>query len=128
MNTAPRFHLLLDQGISRDAAKALRSAGIECAHVGELDMSASSDTEILTYARSAGQVVVTLDADFHAVLAVSGMSSPSVIRIRIEGLKGPAMATTIGKVLATYPAELALGCMITVKERKTTCHLLGFYQ
>jgi hypothetical protein len=45
-------------------------------------------------------------------------------RIRIEGLKGPAIAAIVREVLAVYASELAAGCMITVKEQKTTCHLL----
>ena len=69
-------------------------------------------------------IVVTLDADFHTILVVSGMSTPSVIRIRLEGLKGPAIATIIREVLTGYAPDLAVGCMITVKEQKTTCHLL----
>jgi len=87
-------------------------------------MAASSDTDILEYARAAGRIVVTLDADFHAILVVSAMSAPSVIRIRIEGLKGPAIAAIVREVLAVYASELAVGCMVTVKEQKTTCHLL----
>jgi hypothetical protein len=47
-----------------------------------------------------------------------------VIRIRMEGLKGPAIAVIVQKVVAVYASELAAGCMITVKEQKTTCHLL----
>ncbi len=54
-------------------------------------MSAASDTDILKYASTSGHIIVTLDADFHAILVVSGMTAPSVIRIRLEGLKGPAI-------------------------------------
>jgi predicted nuclease of predicted toxin-antitoxin system len=124
VSTISRFHILLDQGLPRDAAEQLRSGGVECTHVGEIGMASSSDTDILEYARSVGRIVVTLDADFHAILVVSGMSAPSVIRIRLEGLKGPGIATIIREVLAAYASDLAVGCMITVKEQKTTCHLL----
>lgn len=124
MSTISRFHILLDQGLPRDAAEQLRSAGVECIHVGEIGLSAASDTEILEYARAAGRVVVTLDADFHSILVVSSMSAPSVIRIRLEGLKAPAIAAIVREVIAAYAPDLAIGCMITVKEQKTTCHLL----
>jgi predicted nuclease of predicted toxin-antitoxin system len=60
------LHLLLDQGLPRDAAEQLRAAGVNCTHVGEIGMSAAADTEILECARLRTSVVVTLDADFHA--------------------------------------------------------------
>ena len=124
MSTSSELPVLLDQGLPRDAAEQLRSGGVDCKHVGEIGMAASSDADILEHARSAGRIVVTLDADFHAILVISGMSAPSVIRIRIEGRKGPAIAAIIREVLAMYASELTAGCMITVKEQKTTCHLL----
>jgi predicted nuclease of predicted toxin-antitoxin system len=46
------------------------------------------DADILAYGRQELRVVVTLDADFHTLLALSGARSPSVVRIRIEGLRG----------------------------------------
>ncbi|MGH9628418.1 MAG: DUF5615 family PIN-like protein [Bryobacteraceae bacterium] len=82
MSTASGSQVLLDQGLPRDAAEELRSVGVDCTHVGEIGMSVSSDPDILEYARAANRIVVTLDADFHAMLVV------------------------------------------TVKEHKTTCHLL----
>ena len=96
MNTSG-LRVLLDQGLPRDTAEQLRTASIECRHVGEIGMPAASDTEILDYAAANGCIVATLDADFHTMLVVSGMSGPSVIRIRLEGLKGPA----IGAIIAT---------------------------
>ena len=117
--------LLLDQGLPRDAARQLRASGVQCTHVGEIGMFAAADTEILEWARLYDSAVVTLDADFHAILAVQGATKPSVIRLRLQGLKGAALATLLRQILPLYQAELAAGCMITVKPRKTTCHLLS---
>jgi predicted nuclease of predicted toxin-antitoxin system len=87
-------------------------------------MSAATDTEILEAARAREAVIVTLDADFHTILAVSGASAPSVIRIRQQGLKVGAFVYLLGNLLSQYEADLRHGCMITVKQRKTTCHRL----
>lgn len=78
---------LLDQGLPRSTIRYLWEMGIESEHVGGLGMAAASDSEILEEARSRVAVVVTLDADFHGLLALSGASLPSVVRIRIEGMK-----------------------------------------
>jgi len=51
-------------------------------------MSTASDAIIVRYARENGFVVVTLDADFHALLALSGADAPSVIRIRRLPISG----------------------------------------
>jgi len=52
-------------------------------HVGEIGMSKAADEEILAFSLGRNAVVVTLDADFHAILAVSGARGPSVIRMRL---------------------------------------------
>ncbi len=118
------IRLLLDQGVPRDTAQELRAEGLDALHVGDLGMSAATDTEILEAARTRETVVVTLDADFHTILAVSGAKAPSVIRIRQQGLKGAAFARVLRAALSHYEAELFQGCMITVKKHKTTCHRL----
>jgi predicted nuclease of predicted toxin-antitoxin system len=86
-------------------------------------MHNAADDEILAWSAT-GAIVVTLDADFHAILAVSGASGPSVIRLRIQGLRAPELTALIEKVVAEFQKDLQGGCLITVKAHKTTCHRL----
>ena len=87
-------------------------------------MSTAADEEILRFAFAKNAVVVTLDADFHAILAVSGGVGPSVIRIRIQGLRAPEIAECVHFVSTRFDNELKAGSLVTVKTRKTTCHRL----
>ena len=54
-------------------------------------MSRATDQEILAWAVGENATVVTLDADFHTILAVSGATAPSVIRLRMQGLNAPGV-------------------------------------
>jgi predicted nuclease of predicted toxin-antitoxin system len=110
--------LLLDQGLPRSAAKLLREAGIDAIHVGEIGCSTADDAAILQKGREEERVVVTLDADFHALLALSRATTPSVIRIRIEGLYGQKAADLIQAVLARCAKEVRQGAVITVQPRR----------
>jgi predicted nuclease of predicted toxin-antitoxin system len=111
--------LLLDQGLPRSAASLLRAASVDSVHVGEIDMSAASDSAILVQGQAEQRVVVTLDADFHALLALSGATAPSVIRIRREGLKAVGLVTLLEKVIEAWGEELALGAVVTVDENRS---------
>jgi len=106
--------LLLDQGLPRSTVKHLADAGIVAEHVGDLGMARVADDVILNAARQREAVVVTLDADFHQTLAISRATSPSVVRIRIEGLKGDQLAVILTQVLAMASTELAAGAVVSV--------------
>lgn len=110
--------LLLDQGLPRGAADLLRTAGLDAVHVAEIGCSTAEDHEILQKAREADRVVVTLDADFHALLALSGAAAPSVIRIRIEGLKADAVSQLLQSVIATCTDDLKSGAMVSITENR----------
>ncbi len=117
---------MLDQGIPRDAAELLRALNYECVHVGEIGMWSAADEEILAFAAERKAIIVTLDADFHTMLAVSGSSRPSVIRIRIQGLRAQATCQLIQQAIATFFDDLQAGALLTIKMQKTTCHRLPF--
>jgi predicted nuclease of predicted toxin-antitoxin system len=112
------MRLLLDQGLPRTAATLLRTLGIDAVHVGEIGMETAVDAAILAQGRQELRVVVTLDADFHALLALSGARSPSVVRIRIEGLRSEGLTALLEKVLEEFSEELELGAVVTVQENR----------
>ena len=106
--------LLLDQGLPRSTVRFLRDSGISAQHTGDIDLAKASDETILQHAREQGQIVVTLDADFHTRLALSGAAGPSVIRIRLEGLQGQELASLLRAVLDRCRDELNSGAMVVV--------------
>lgn len=106
--------LLLDQGLPRSTIYHLRALGITAEHVGDLGMSRATDADILSAAQDRNAVVVTLDADFHALLARAGATSPSAIRIRREGLKGDELAQILAQVVEAAGSELEAGAVVSV--------------
>jgi predicted nuclease of predicted toxin-antitoxin system len=92
----------------------LRGAGFEAEHVGDLGLARADDARIMLEAERRAAIVVTLDADFHALLAVTGAATPSVVRIRIEGLGGEALARVILGVVDAVRNKLETGAAVSV--------------
>ncbi len=111
------MRLLLDQGLPRSSAEILRNKGWDIQHTGEIGMSRATDRQILEYARDEQRIVITLDSDFHAILAVENLDSPSVVRIRQEGLRGPELAELVEKIWSRIGQQLGNGAMATITEK-----------
>ena len=109
--------LLIDQGLPRSTGALLAQAGWDVTHVSEIGMSRADDIDILQRARTDERVCVTLDADFHALLATSGERGPSVLRVRKEGLDAAALAALLQAVWPGIELALADGAMVTVTDR-----------
>jgi|ERR1017187_664759 predicted nuclease of predicted toxin-antitoxin system len=110
--------LLLDQGTPRSTAALLRQTGFEAVHAAEIGMAEAVDEEILARALSENRTLVTLDADFHSLLALSQASKPSVIRIRIEGLRAEDLHELLQDVIRHCESDLKAGAMISVQENR----------
>jgi predicted nuclease of predicted toxin-antitoxin system len=111
------IRILLDQCVPRSAATILRNGGWDVVHTGEIGLSRAMDAYILEYATNENRIIVTLDADFHSILAVEGLDKPSVIRIRLEGLKSREMATLLQKIWPKIQPEVDAGAMVAVTEK-----------
>jgi len=111
------MRLLLDQGLPRSSVEILRNKGWDIQHTGEIGMSRATDRQILEYARDEQRIVITLDSDFHTILAVENLDSPSVVRIRQEGLRGPELAELVEKIWSKIGQQLKNGAMATITEK-----------
>ena len=120
--------LLLDQGLPRGAAEILRERGWDAVHVGDLQLASADDQIILDKAGEQNRAVVTLDADFHTLLALSGAFGPSVIRIRIEGLRAEPLADLIQNVLQQVRDDLFHGAAVTVQEGRIRVRNLPIWE
>jgi predicted nuclease of predicted toxin-antitoxin system len=84
---------------------------------GRCKLQAASDEAILQFALANHRVICTLDADFHTLLAVSGASGPSVVRIRREGMRGAEVASLLFRVWSEVAASIEQGAAVTVTEK-----------
>lgn len=112
--------ILLDEGLPYRAAALLRDSDIDAVHVTEIADASTADHVLLEEARTTGRIVVTLDADFHALLAVRGWAAPSVIRIRREGLSAENVRDLVIHLLSDHEAALRAGVALSVR-----AHLVG---
>jgi predicted nuclease of predicted toxin-antitoxin system len=103
--------LLLARGLPRWPAKRLVDLGSDMLHVADVGMAPSSDSHALDFARRERRGCVTFDADFPTQLAVSGATGLSTIRIRVEGLRGLALAEFAADQAALVPGSQAAGPM-----------------
>lgn len=109
--------ILLDQGIPHSTTHLMKEAGWEVVHASDIRMNRAADEAILAYARTNNYVCVTLDADFHTLLAINHYSQPSVIRIRREGLNGVMLAQLLHDIWPKVEKVVKDGAMITVTEK-----------
>ena len=81
-------------------------------HVAECGLSEAPDSLILKHAEADDRIVCTLDADFHALLAGSWATGPSVMRIRREGVRGPEPASVLKQVWSQIAEALGTGALV----------------
>ena len=81
-----------------------------------MGLSHATDRQLLEYARNEKRVIVTLDSDFHTIVATENASSPSVIRVRRERLKGPEFSKLLINIFPKIQDALIDGAMVTVTE------------
>lgn len=118
--------LLIDMNLSPRWVKVLAGAGIEAAHWSTLGAAIAPDTEIMTFAKANGYVVLTHDLDFGAILAATRGEKPSVVQIRAEDLSPDVIGRSVIGALRQTASDLEEGALLTIDPNRTRLRLLPF--
>jgi hypothetical protein len=70
-----------------------------------MGMRDAEDEDILLRARAERRVCVTLDEDFHEVLAAARADGPSVILLRLQGLRAQDCSDLLREVWTRHSVE-----------------------
>ena len=117
--------LLVDMNLSPRWVDALIAAGFEAVHWSAVGAADAPDSEIMGVARTRGEVVLTHDLDFSAILAATQGDKPSVVQIRGPGDLSPdAIGATVVDALRRTHEELIDGALVTVDLHRTRVRVL----
>jgi predicted nuclease of predicted toxin-antitoxin system len=127
MTEAPTSRFLADINISPRTVEALSLQGWNIVRVSAFQMSKSPDVDILELARREGFFIITEDLDFSKLLAMNGLSQPSLITVRLSRSDPETTTQKLQELAQDHPDldhELANGVAITIDDRGTRFHRL----
>jgi predicted nuclease of predicted toxin-antitoxin system len=88
-------------------------------------LSRAEDLRIIELAQTDDRIIITLDADYHASIALASAPSPSVIWIRVVNLRASEYVEIIMPILNEYKEMLINGILITMRsDRQIKTRLL----
>ena len=98
---------LRDQGLPVSAAPLFHAPGL-------FVIAPRNSTGSARKTKRESFAVVSVDADFHTLMALTGASTPSVILLRIQRLGDVAFSALIENVCAQLQEALSDGILVTV--------------
>lgn len=100
----------------------LATAGYEAVHWSDVGERNAPDREILEHAQRNGQVILTQDLDFGALLAVGGLATPTVIQFRAQAVLPSDVGEQLLASLEVTRSYLETGALVTVDPRPFAGH------
>jgi len=109
---------LADMGLSPVTVTYLRELGHELVRLPEVGLDRRSDSEVIDYALIHGQVVLTFDLDFPALLALNPSHRASAIIFRTRTAKPKWINERLSEILPPLEDVLKDGAIVVVEDHR----------
>ena len=116
--------LLVDMNLSPSWVGSLARRGFEAVHWSAVGAATAPDSEILSWAREHGFVLVTNDLDFSAILAATSGQSPSVVQFRAQDLLSETAVSAVASAVDAYSNDIERGALLSIDETCTRVRML----
>ena len=103
-------------GISSVIVAFLQELGHEAVRLPEVGLERRSDAEVIAYAAQQGQVVLTFDLDYPALLALNSSSRVSAIIFRTSSAEPEWINRRLGETLPLLAEALREGAIVVVED------------
>ena len=118
------MRFLADVNVSRLVVERLKTYGYSIVRVPELMDPRTPDQEIIAEARRQGATLISFDQDFGAILAVSGVVSPSLVNLRVTDVDVDELANAIATAIRLTETDLSAGAVVTLDDNGVRVHRL----
>jgi predicted nuclease of predicted toxin-antitoxin system len=109
---------LADFNISPLTVAILQQQGWDIVRASEFLPATASDDELLVLARQERRAIITQDLDFSALLALQGLSQPSLITLRLASGDPVEVARRLIAVTILLGEALSQPCAVTIEDLK----------
>jgi predicted nuclease of predicted toxin-antitoxin system len=116
--------ILVDMNLSPGWVDFLIEAGFEAVHWSNIGASDASDSDVMQWASTHGQVVLTCDLDFGAILAATKGRSPSVLQLRSDLLTPEFIGPAVLAAIRQARQELSGGALVSIDTARARLRLL----
>jgi len=109
---------LADMGVSPITVGFLRKLGHEAVRLPDVGLERRSDADVIAFAMRQGQVVLTFDLDYPALLALNPASRVSAIIFRTMSAEPEWINQRLGETLPLMTEALTEGAIVVVEDRR----------
>jgi len=120
--------LLLDENLIPGFSTILQELGYSARHVYDVDLDQTPDEEIIAFARSSGETILTNDLDFSRIMALSKEVFPSIITFRLGALNPTLFREIVQHNFDQLIEPAEEGNLITIDEGGIRIRKLPLYR